>query len=680
MDYSVSDNIQKIKGVGPALGEKYKKLGIVTVRDLLFHFPRRYEDYSKLIPIARLKPGKVSIRAHITHVKGRYVRGGLHVTEAIAQDSTGSVRVVWFNQPYRQDAINQGAVYYLSGQFDLKRGRLAITNPSIELASAFPVNAARIVPIYPETAGLTSVQIRKNLKTIFSEGITLEEFLPPAIIKRQKLLTKKAALFKKHFPTNNHDIELADERLGFEELFELILASLYSRQLISHETTVQIPFNERLAKKFVSHLSFTLTDAQRKSIWQIYTDIQKNKPMNRLLEGDVGAGKTVVAAMAGAMVVEAGYQVALMAPTEILARQHAETIHAALKPVGFDKYVSLLTGSLKVKAKTNAYKNIASGKVRFLIGTHALIQENVDIRNLGLVIIDEQHRFGVEQRKRLLAHTGHLPHMLSMTATPIPRSLALTVFGEVDISILDQKPKNRKPVVTELINPTDRLKVYSQVKQRLDRGQQMFVVCPLIETSERINIKSAEATYQQLKNTDFKNYRVGLLHGRMSHDNKQHVMQDFIDRKLDILVATTVIEVGVDVPNATVMMIESPERFGLAQLHQLRGRIGRGNVQSHCYVMLSDSTGVSKRLHAITTTQDGFKLAELDLSIRGAGALYGISQHGVLDLRIADFTDTRLIARARMEAKHILAADKSLLQYPYIRKRITELQHVVHLN
>lgn len=678
--HDIQSSVETIKGVGAAISKKYKKLGVKNIEDLLYHFPRRYDDYSNIRPISRLKPGKVSIHAKITHVKGIYVRGGLHITEAIAQDASGSVRVVWFNQPYRQQAIKKNTLYFMSGQFDLKRGRLALTNPSIELASSFPVNTARIVPIYPETSGLTSIQIRKNLKTVFSDGFTIDEFLPLSVIKHQNLLLKNEALFKKHFPDSAADITKANERLGFEELFELILSALFSRAAIENYTSVNIPFEERLAKDFVRHLPFMLTDAQRKSIWQIYMDMQKTKPMNRLLEGDVGSGKTVVAAMASAMVIRAGYQVAFMAPTEILARQHAETMHTILRPLGFEKQISLLLGSTQPKARTEIYDNIQSKKISLLIGTHALFHEKVSFPKLGLVVIDEQHRFGVEQRKHLLAKAGYMPHMLSMTATPIPRSLALTVFGEVDISLLDQKPKSRQSVKTELINPTDRLKVYEHIKKELDRGQQMFVVCPLIEDNGTTTMKSAKTTYQELIKNDFKQYRIGLLHGKMPTDEKQRLMQEFIGHKLDILVTTTVIEVGVDVPNANIMMIESPERFGLAQLHQLRGRIGRGSEQGHCYLMLRDSTGVSKRLNAISSTDDGFKLAELDLSLRGAGALYGVNQHGLLDLRIANFTDRQLIARARLAAKQLIQNDKNLIQYPHIKKRILELQHVVHLN
>lgn len=679
-DYTLDDALIAVKGVGPALQQKYKKHGLISVGDLLYYFPRRYDDYSNVTPIGKLKPGKVSIRATISHIKGRYIRGGLHITEAIAEDSTGSVRLVWFNQPYRESGTERDKLYFVSGDFGLRRGRLSILNPNMELAGNFPVNTARIVPVYRESKAITSAQIRKTMRAIFTHGIALNEFLPAHIVKNQKLIPLQEALFKKHFPDTSDDLARADERLGFEELFELIITSMYSRNALDQETSLKIPFDQKLAQKFVSYLPFKLTDAQRKSIWQIYTDMQKTRPMNRLLEGDVGSGKTVVSAMAAAMVIQAGYQVALMAPTEILARQHADTMHKILEPLGFGSSVTLLLGSSPIATKKNAYKNISSGNVRLLIGTHALIQENVSFSNLGLVVVDEQHRFGVEQRKRLLKASGHMPHMLSMTATPIPRSLALTVFGEVDVSILNEKPATRQPVLTKLINPTDRLKIYESIREELKQGKQVFVVCPVIGESKTGSMKSVSDTYDELRLQYFKNFSVGLLHGKLKAEEKQVVMQRFINGTLDILVSTTVIEVGVDVPNASIMMIESPERFGLAQLHQLRGRIGRGKDPGVCYLMLSDSGNVSKRLKAIAEYNDGFKLAELDLRLRGAGALYGTSQHGLLDLRIANFNDVALISRAREEAKQLLESDESLIQYPHIKQRIKELQHVVHLN
>jgi ATP-dependent DNA helicase RecG len=675
----INDPITIIKGIGPELAKKYNQLGINTVRDLLWYYPRKYNDYSTVLPISRLKPGKVTIKVEIKQVNGRYVRGGLHITEAVASDTSGSVRLTWFNQPYRASSIFRSE-YYVSGQFELRKGRLGIINPSMELASNFPINTARIVPVYKEIKGLTSTAIRKAVKNVIQSSPVIFDTLPHAILSKNKLLNLKTALVAKHFPNSMDDVKAADERLGFEELFELILASMYSRLSIKQEQAIAIPFETRIAKQFVGNLPFTLTNAQKKAIWQIYNDIQISHPMNRLLEGDVGSGKTVVAAMAGVMAMAAGYQVALMAPTELLARQHADTIYNVLEPLGLADKVVLLTGSISKKDRQHAYDRIKEGVAQFMVGTHALIQESVNMHSLALVIIDEQHRFGVEQRKKLLKKAGHTPHMLSLTATPIPRSLALTIFGEMDISILDEKPQNRQEIITKLVNQTDRNRIYDLINIELDSGRQMMVVCPLIEDSSMLAIKSAEATYNELKNGYFTKRRIGLLHGKMKADDKVAVMRAFVHHQLDILVSTTVIEVGVDVPNASIMMIEAPERFGLAQLHQLRGRVGRGTHQSYCFLMQSESSQPSRRLQAIESLSDGFALAELDLELRGAGALYGTYQHGIMDLRIADFTDVKLIARARRAAQEFLENPQNLIQYPHIKKRIFELQSVVHLN
>ncbi len=674
----LSTDISVVKGVGPSIAESLQRLGIRTVGDLVTYYPRKYEDYSKITPIAQLKPGNVSIKVTIKQAAGRYIRGGLHITEAAASDETGSVRLVWFNQPYRANAIKSDATYFVSGPFDLKKGRLSVTNPSLELESNFPLNTARIVPIYRETKGLRSNQIRKYIRYAL-DSAEFDETLPPNIISENNLISRKQALEWKHFPDDADTIRQADWRLGFEELFEIILASQFARSTITKEKSTVIPFDAALAKTFTKKLPFTLTDSQRRTTMQIFTDLEKKHPMNRLLEGDVGSGKTVVAAMAALMTIKAGKQVAFMAPTELLARQHAETLYTLLQSVGLEHTVALLVGGMKAEEKRRVHENISSGQASLVVGTHALIQEKVDMKQLGLVVVDEQHRFGVGQRKQLLAKAGHAPHMLSMTATPIPRSLALTVFGEVDISILSERPKNRKPIITELVNPTTVNTIYSRVESEIKDGRQAFVVCPLIDDSDVLKAKSAESTYKLLQK-QFKKLSVGLLHGKMKAEEKQAIMQSFVDGDINILVSTTVIEVGVDVPNATVMLIEAPERFGLAQLHQLRGRVGRSEHQGYCYLMLSDAVAPSRRLKAIESSQDGFALAELDLEIRGAGALYGTSQHGALDLRIANFTDVKLIAAAREAAKSFISIPDNLVQYPYIKRRITELQAVVHLN
>jgi ATP-dependent DNA helicase RecG len=677
---TLESSVTDLKGIGEAVARKFAVLGLKTVEDLIDNYPRRYEDYSEVTPVNRLRPGLVTIQVMIEKTTGRYVKRGMHITEAVAADETGSVRLLWFNQPYRAAGLKTTELYFVSGLFELSHGRLVIMNPSIELVTDFIVNAARILPIYRETKGLTSRQIRAALYQVLPLVQALPETLPAHIIKHQRLVSRAQAMTSMHFPDSSKDIEVAHRRLGFEEVFSLSLAALLNKQANQKEKALPVPFNQTLAQEFVSHLPFTLTDAQRKVIWQTYIDMQKSEPMNRLIEGDVGSGKTVVATMAALMVMQADWQVALMAPTELLARQHAETIYKLLQPIGLADQVGLLVGSLPAAQKKRAQEAISSGQTRFMIGTQALIQEKVNMEKLALVIIDEQHRFGVDQRKTLQAKAGHMPHVLSMTATPIPRSLALTLYGELDISVIADKPIGRLPIVTQVESPNSRPQLYKHIDAELETGRQLFVVCPVITDSETLDVKSAESVYQDLQKTVFKHRRIGLLHGKLKPAEKVQVMQDFVDKKLDILVATTVIEVGVDVPNATIMLIESAERFGLAQLHQLRGRVGRSHHQGYCYLMLSDSKPPSRRLRALESSGDGFKLAELDLELRGPGAIYGQMQHGQLDLRIAKLSDTKLIAAARAEAQAIIDSGEDLLEYKHLMQHVNRLRAVTNLN
>jgi ATP-dependent DNA helicase RecG len=672
--------LKTIKGVGPAIGTKFESLGLATVQDLLLYFPRRYDDYSDLVTIHDMKPGIVTIKAVIKDIKGRYVRRGMHITEAVASDSTGSVRLVWFNQPYREQQTKRNVDYFIAGNFELSRQRLVLMNPSIELLSDFPVNTARIIPIYRETKGLKSAQIRKVLKQVIPFADQLPEMLPGWMIKGQKLMSRAQALHTIHFPDSGEELDAAKQRLGFDEVFELSLASLLNKYDLLKDTALEVPFNKKLAQEFVSHLPFILTDAQRKAVWQMYLDMQKTHPMNRLIEGDVGSGKTVVATMGALMAMEQGFQVALMAPTELLARQHAETIYQLLTPLGFGEQVGLLVGGLKVAQKKLAQQRIADGTIRFIVGTHALIQEKVDMHKLGLVIIDEQHRFGVEQRKKLQAKAGHMPHVLNMTATPIPRSLALTLYGEMDVTIIDTKPENRKPIITDICSPHSRKQVYAKIEKQLEAGRQMFVVTPLISESEILVARSAEKVYEEFSTASFKKWRIGLLHGKMKPEEKNTIMEKFVRHELDVLVSTTVIEVGVNVPNATVMLIENADRFGLAQIHQLRGRVGRSDEQGYCYLMLTDAKSPSQRLRALQSSNNGFELAELDLEIRGPGAIYGTFQHGALDLRIAKLSDTKLIALARNNAQEFIDRKENLLKYKELNERVTKLRAVTNLN
>jgi ATP-dependent DNA helicase RecG len=676
----LSSPVTELKGVGEELARKLAALGVRTIGELIDNYPRRYEDYSQLTHVKDLRPGQATIQAKISSVTGRYVRRGMHITEAIASDDTSSVRLVWFNQPYRAGAIKHGQNYFIAGEYALRRSRFSIANPSVELVSGFPVNTARIIPIYKEAKGLKSYQIRKLIREALSIVKELPEHLPGWLVKQLKLIDYARAVTEIHFPSAIEKFSAAKTRLAFEEVFELTLAALLNKNDAAGQKGFKIPFKEELAKQFAAGLPFTLTDAQRKTAWQVFQDMEKAQPMNRLIEGDVGSGKTVVAAMAAVMAMEQGFQAAFMAPTETLARQHAETLLNLLSNVGRGEQAGLLVGSLKPAQKQMMHERIADGTIKLIVGTQALISEKVEMHKLGLIIIDVQHRFGVDQRKKLQAKAGHMPHVLHMTATPIPRSLALTLYGELDISVLDEMPPGRQVIKTKICSPNSRAALYQQIDKELSAGRQMFVVCPLITDSEASRGFSAEEIFKRLSEHDFKRRRVALLHGKMKAADKEKVMSDFAAGKHDILVSTTVIEVGVDVPNASVMLIEGVERFGLAQIHQLRGRVGRGVHQSYCFLMMSDSKAPSERLRALENTSDGFKLAELDLRLRGPGAIYGTLQHGALDLRVAKLSDTKLIAAARAAARQFIDKNENLRNYPRLDKRVSALRAITNLN
>ncbi len=672
-------DIMKLKGVGEASAKLLSKLGLNSVGDLIENIPRRYDDYSHVIPIKQLRPGQVTIKAKIRVTKKRYSKKGLHITEALVTDETGSARVMWFNQPYRANSINPDAEYYLSGEYASNYKYLVITNPVCELVSKFPIHTARLVPQYKLTKGITSNQIRRFTKYAFDKNLP-QETLPKWLIDDRKLIDRKTALFTMHFPETLQSLTLARRRLGFDELFEMSLASALNKHDYALEKAEHVPFQEDIVIDFVKSLPFKLTDDQRKAAWQILQDMTNGSPMNRLVEGDVGSGKTVVATIAMVNVATSGMQVALMAPTELLANQHANTIQSILPKALADKVV-FLSGSMSKSQKENAYKKIADGEAKIVVGTHALFQKSVAFENLGLAIIDEQHRFGVEQRKKLQGKAKKMPHILNMTATPIPRSLMLTLYGEMDVSVIAQMPKGRKKSVTKVLQPEQRKELYELIKQTIDKGQQAFVVCPQIEESDISTGRSlsVKAIHKQLKSW-YKGYSVGLLHGKLKSNEKDAIMQDFVAKKYDVLVSTTVIEVGVDVPNATIMVIEGADRFGLAQLHQLRGRVGRGQITGKCYLVITENGGVSRRLRVIENENDGFKLAEYDLDLRGPGAIYGTIQHGALDLRVAKITDIKLIKEARASAEEFIRKNENLLQYPKLKARVDALRVITNLN
>jgi ATP-dependent DNA helicase RecG len=602
----------------------------------------------------------------------------LRVTTAVLSDDSGKLQAVWFNQPYRETQLKTGEEFCFSGEFEFSFNRYQLSNPSAEKATEIPDGDDSIVPIYRSIKGLKSQLVRKILGELKPLISYLPETLPIDIINSEKLMTRSQAISAIHFPINRDDSDQAKERLAFEELFQLLLASQYNRQENSKLEGWHVPFAQATVLDFVKKLPFSLTNAQRLAAWEIIQDFEKKTPMNRLLQGDVGSGKTVVAGLAACQAAKSGLQTALMAPTEILANQHAKTLDGLLKPLGMT--VCLITGSVKGAKRKELLKHIESGEVDVIVGTHALLQDSVNFHKLGFVVIDEQHRFGVEQRQKLLVKSQFMPHLLAMTATPIPRSLALTVYGELDVSILNELPKGRKPIITKIWSPNSRTQLYQKVDEEIAAGRQAYVVCSLIEENSENEVKSVKAEYDRLRNTTFKHRKIGLLHGKLTGAEKDDVMQKFKDCEFDILVSTTVVEVGVDVPNSTAIIIEDADRFGLSQLHQLRGRVGRSDFQSHCYLVTSTSAKPSQRLRAIEKSNDGFYLAEVDLKLRGPGEIYGKSQHGALNLQIATLADAKLIARAQNQAKIFVESGADLLQYKQLSEQVQYYKRLTILN
>ena len=675
---NLATSLDKIKRVGPKTAEQLAAAGLHTVGDLIEFLPRRHEDFTEVVKIADIHPGKMTIRARCEKIATRPVRRGLKLTTATLADETGKLQAIWFNQPYRETQLKSGDEFFFSGEFEFNYNKYQLTNPSAEAASEVPVQADRMVPVYRVVKGLKSLTVRKIMNELRPLMSMLPETLPEALIEREKLMPRGDALLTMHFPKAPQDVEQARERLAFEELFQLLLASQLNKQENAKLTGWAIPFEQSVVAEFVKQLPFALTDAQRRAAWEIIQDFEREVPMNRLLQGDVGAGKTVVAGLAARQAAHHGFQTAVLAPTEILASQHAETLSRLLEPFGVT--VGLLTGSVKGTARKTLYEQIASGGVQVVVGTHAIIQEAVTFHRLGFVVIDEQHRFGVNQRQALLTKSERMPHLLAMTATPIPRSLALTVYGELDVSILNQLPKGRKPIETKIWSPVSRDALYAKIDSELAAGRQAYVICSLIDDNPDNDIKSVEAEFKKLRNSVFGHRRIGLLHGKLAADEKDSVMRAFAAHELDILVSTTVVEVGVDVPNATVIMIENADRFGLSQLHQLRGRVGRSSHQSYCYLVTSDTSKPSQRLKEIEKSNDGFYLAEVDLKLRGPGEIYGRAQHGALNLQIATLADTKLIARASKEAKWFAETGQDLLHYKQLAAQVEHYQRLTTLN
>ena len=664
---------EKIKGMGLNTAKILSRMGIKSIRDLIEHYPYRYEDYSRHQKINQLHPDRpVTLKARVLSLQSRRAIKNKRMTiiEAILADDTGSISAVWFNQPYLTNVLQKGKEYYFYGTPAL-RGRLQLPSPAFE-ESLGAAESGKIIPVYSLPEGIAPKRYRNILTEILANA-DLADPLPSEIKSKYKFLSRAEALRQIHFPENFEKLERAKKRLAFDELFAFELSILYRRELRKQKNAKPVPFEQQKIKAFVEKLPFALTSSQKKSAWQIIQDLEKPTPMNRLLQGDVGSGKTVVAGLAAYSVSLAGGQTAILSPTEILAQQHYQTLHDLLAPENI--VVALLSGSTPKKEKNEIYKALKNGKIKVIVGTHALLQEKVVFKNLNLLVVDEQHRFGVEQRAGLLITNGQTaPHLLSMTATPIPRTLALTLYGDLAISAITELPPGRPKVTTEIIFPNERPKAYAIVSKEILAGRQAFVICPLVEESDVWEVKSATLEKERLQKEVFPNFSVALIHGRLRGQEKDKIMREFKDGQYHILVSTSVIEVGIDVPNATVMLIEGAQRFGLSQLHQFRGRVGRGQHPSYC-LLLPSGNNIPERLQAICKYRDGFKLAELDLQFRGMGQLTGTQQSGFEDFKIADPGDLAAVKLARSEAENII--NQGLENYPDLKK-LVEQKKILH--
>jgi len=671
--------ITVIKGISSSLAAKFGKLGVKTVRDLLYFFPHRHLDYSQLKFISQLAEGEEqTIVANVWQAQETRP-GGRRSTEAIVGDETGNIRVVWFNQPYLARKLATNARIVLSGRVSLFKGRHVFQSPEWEpVESQDFIHTSRLVPVYPLTQGLRPRSVRKLMKEVVDRWAgQVADFLPPELRNRLNFLELPQAISQAHYPEDEAAKDRARVRLAFDELF-LLQLGVMSQKRDWQEGQPGTPFDVGvpLRETFIKSLPFALTSAQARVLGEILADLQKSQPMCRLLQGEVGSGKTVVATAALLVAVANGCQGAFMAPTEILAEQHFATICELLSRVGQEEgegylrsysgllshplRVALLIGDIKQAKKRELQQQILEGDIDIVIGTHALVQKGVEYRKLGLAVVDEQHRFGVEQRSAL-REKGFSPHMLVMTATPIPRTLALTLYGDLDLSVIDELPPGRQTVKTKWLKPRQRDSAYAFIRRQVAEGRQAFIICPLIEESEAVAAQAAVVEYERLSREVFPDLRLGLLHGRLSSGDKDDAMQRFRSGELDILVSTPVVEVGIDVPNATVMLVESADRFGLSQLHQFRGRVGRGQEQSYCMLLAENPSEVGReRLGIIENVDDGFKLAEEDLRLRGPGEFFGTRQSGLPDLRMARLSDVALLEMARTEAVNLFQADSGL--------------------
>ncbi len=684
---SQSSVITSLYIIKAGYAKRLEKLGIKTVGDLLYHLPFRYEDYSLVSKISLLQTGeKVSVSGEITKINNLHTKSGKNIQQAVFTDETGEIKLIWYNQPYLIKILPPGTKLIIAGEVNWFNHKLVFESPEYEISRPTPVecspfarstssphgvastgqatrliHTARLVPVYPETQGISSKWLRSRIDTLFHKVFPeIAEFLPADILTRFQLITEKQALYQVHFPKNFQEVQQGRDRLGFDELLILQMAAAlrkkeWQKTITQNKFAVSL-YKDKL-KKFVEDLPFELTIAQKRAVSEILTDLAKTTPMNRLLEGDVGSGKTVVAAIAIYLSYLNGCTSILMAPTEILARQHFQTFDNLFK--------SLKIG---VKLIVSGWKN-EKKKYPLYVGTHALLSEKFSVDNLGLAVIDEQQRFGVEQRARLRS-LGNSPHVLTMTATPIPRTIALTLLSDLDLSVLDEMPIGRLKIKTWVVPPVKRQAAYEWIRKQITSKirRQAFIICPFIEPSESLNsVKAAKSEYEKIQKDIFPDLKVGLLHGKMKKE-KEKILNDFKNGIYDVLVATPIVEVGIDIPRATIILIETAERFGLSQLHQLRGRVGRSDEQSYC-LLFTDSLDPKtlKRLKYLETVYDGPRLANFDFKIRGSGEIYGTRQHGILDLKVADLSDMEMIEKTKKAAQMILENDENLSGFPLLR-------------
>ncbi|MDO8582591.1 MAG: ATP-dependent DNA helicase RecG [bacterium] len=706
---TLNTELAHIQGINKRLQDGLKKLGLVTVRDLVLHLPNRYDDFSNAATIADLAVGQIaSVRARVSKIEmRRSFRRNMAIVEAVLEDRTGSVRAVWFNQPYILRSLPVGTVGNFAGKATVSQGALYLSNPVYEPSYAETKHTEGLVPVYPETKGMTSRGIRYLMRPILDALKDIPECVPQDTCKKLGLPTFLEALRMVHTPQSAEAAEPAKKRIALEDLFLLQLVNLQAKMKLAQEPAHPVPWTDAERDALLAELPFALTGSQRSSLDEILEDLRRPHPMNRLLQGDVGSGKTVVIAVAALLAARHGFQTAILAPTETLARQHYRTLEKTFNRIVNDWSLNfaLMTaaesrasygeGLETALPKARVVSRIADGHLKIIVGTHALIQKGVTFPRLALVAVDEQHRFGVEQRAALTKSAGHgaraLPHFLSMSATPIPRTLSLTIFGDLDLSIIDELPSGRKPIITKVVASTDRPKAHAFIRQEIKKGRQAFVICPRIEEAEDADeptaipnpwsdVKAVTQEYEKLAKEIFPDLKVAMLHGKMKSAEKASVMEAFTKNKTNILVATSVIEVGVDVPNATIMAIEDADRFGLAQLYQFRGRVGRSTHQSACLLFTANKSAVSReRLKALTTAKNGFELAEKDLAMRGPGEFLGRTQTGMPDIAMNALNDMELVKAARTAASDVLKKDKDLKQNPHLEERLSAFRKAVHL-